>query len=59
MRYVMCYAPVRTFLYVVSYINFGFIILMTVLDKHDGLLYIVNLLLTEDGIEFLEFIDKM
>ena len=55
----MCYTPIRTFLYVISYINFYFIILISVLDKHDGLVYIVDLLLTEDGIEFLKLVDKV
>ena len=49
--YIVGNAPVRTFLYIISYVNIYFIILMFVIYKYDGLLNVVNLLLTENGIK--------
>lgn len=59
MWYVVRNAPVRALLYVISYVNLNFIILMFIIYKYDGLLNVINLLLTENGIELFQFIYKM
>ena len=59
MWYVVRNAPVRALLYVISYVNLNFIILMFIIYKYDGLLNIINLLLTEYGIELFQLINKV
>jgi hypothetical protein len=53
---IMIYTPIYTFLNIRSRVIFYLIILMCVINKHDGLVNIIQLLLSKYGIIFLNFI---